>query len=74
MNTEITKYVHATYFNHFGVEKIRFGVEYLWGDGITSTEEKKWATRRTLITPAFDTVRIGNLENRSLGRHVDRLG
>lgn len=35
MDPEITKYVHATYFDHFGVEKVRSGAEYLWGDGIT---------------------------------------
>ncbi|CAJ2505925.1 Uu.00g000550.m01.CDS01 [Anthostomella pinea] len=29
MDTDITKYVHATYFDHFGVEKIRSGIEYL---------------------------------------------
>ncbi|CAG8948741.1 hypothetical protein HYFRA_00001862 [Hymenoscyphus fraxineus] len=73
MNPEITKYVHATYFDHFGVEKIRSGAEYLWGDGITVVEGEKWFVRRKLIKPSFDVVHIGNLENRSLGRHVDRL-
>jgi cytochrome P450 monooxygenase len=73
MNPDVTKYVHATYFDYFGVEKIRAGVEHLWGDGITSTEGKKWADRRKLIKPAFDVVHISNLQNRSLGKHVDRL-
>jgi cytochrome P450 monooxygenase len=73
MNPEVTKYVHATYFDHVGIEKIRAGVEYLWGDGITSLEGKRWAARRKLIMPAFDVVHIGNLENRSLGKHVDRV-
>ncbi|KAI1854059.1 hypothetical protein JX265_003617 [Neoarthrinium moseri] len=73
MNPEVTKYVHATYFDYFGVEKIRSGVEYLWGDGMTSLEGERWASRRKLIKPAFDVVHIGNLENRSLGKHVDRL-
>ncbi|TVY82546.1 Cytochrome P450 monooxygenase lepH [Lachnellula suecica] len=73
MDPEITKYVHATYFDHFGVEKLRSGVEHLWGDGITVVEGDKWATRRKLIKPSFDVVHIANLENRGLGRHVGRL-
>ena len=73
MDPEITKLVHATYFDHFGVEGIRSGAEYLWGDGITVVEGEKWAVRRKLIKPSFDVVRIGNLENRSLARHVEKL-
>lgn len=73
MNPQITKCVHATYFENFGVEKIRSGAEYLWGDGITVVEGEKWAVRRRLIKPSFDVVHIGNLENRSLRRHVGRL-
>lgn len=73
MNPEITKCVHATNFDNFGVESIRSGAEYLWGDGITVVEGEKWAVRRKLIKPSFDVVHIGNLENRSLGRHVERL-
>ncbi|KAM7215549.1 Cytochrome P450 [Rhypophila decipiens] len=73
MDPNITKYVHATYFDHFGVEKIRSGAEHLWGDGITVVEGEKWATRRKLIKPAFDVVHISNLENRSLATHVERL-
>lgn len=73
MDPELTKYTHATFFDHFGVEKIRSGAEYLWGDGITVVEGEKWAVRRKLIKPSFDVVHIGNLENRSLGTHVARL-
>jgi hypothetical protein len=73
MNPEITKYVHATYFDHFGVERLRSGAEYLWGDGITVVEGEKWAARRKLIKPSLDVVHIANLENRNLGRHVERL-
>jgi cytochrome P450 len=73
MDPNITKYVHATYFDHFGVEKIRSGAEYLWGDGITVVEGEKWAVRRKLIKPSLDVVHIANLENRSLGTHVERL-
>ncbi|KAF2113244.1 cytochrome P450 monooxygenase [Lophiotrema nucula] len=73
MNPDITKYVHATYFDNFGVEKIRSGAEYLWGDGITVTEGERWAARRKLIKPAFDAVHISNLENRGLEKHVERL-
>ncbi|KAI1273562.1 cytochrome P450 [Xylaria sp. FL0933] len=73
MNPDITKYVHATYFDHFGVEKIRSGIEYLWGDGITVVDGDKWAARRRLIKPAFDVAHISNLENRSLARHVAKL-
>ncbi|KAI1416605.1 cytochrome P450 [Hypoxylon sp. FL1857] len=61
------------FFEHFGVEEIRSGAEYLWGDGITVVDGEKWATRRKLIKPSFDVVHIGNLENRSLGTHVARL-
>ncbi|KAI1073725.1 cytochrome P450 [Whalleya microplaca] len=73
MNPELTKYTHATFFDHFGVEKIRSGAEYLWGDGITVVEGEKWAARRKLIKPSFDVVHIGNLDNRNLGTHVSRL-
>lgn len=73
MDPELTKYTHATFFDHFGVEKIRSGAEYLWGDGITVVEGEKWAARRKLIKPSFDVVHIGNLENRNLGTHVSRL-
>ncbi|KAI0438428.1 cytochrome P450 [Xylaria telfairii] len=73
MNPEITKYVHATYFDHFGVEKIRSGIEYLWGDGITVVDGAKWAARRKSIKPAFDVVHISNLQNRSLASHVEKL-
>ncbi|KAI1762263.1 cytochrome P450 [Hypoxylon sp. FL1150] len=65
MNPELTKYTHATFFDHFGVKKIRSGAEYLWGDGITVVEGEKWAASRKLIKPSFDT--------RSLGTHVARL-
>ncbi|KAI1269178.1 cytochrome P450 [Xylariaceae sp. FL1019] len=73
MNPEITKYVHATYFEHFGIEKIRTGIEYLWGDGITIVDGDKWMARRRLIKPSFDVVHISNLENRSLAGHVAKL-
>ncbi|KAF7541499.1 hypothetical protein G7054_g523 [Neopestalotiopsis clavispora] len=73
MNPEITKFVHATYFDHFGVEHIRSGAEYLWGDGITVVDGEKWAARRKLIKPAFEVIHIANLENRNLGKHVERL-
>ncbi|KAI0484191.1 cytochrome P450 [Xylariaceae sp. FL0804] len=73
MDSEITKYVHATYFEHFGVEKIRSGIEYLWGDGITVVDGEKWASRRKLIKPSLDVAHIANLENRSLASHVARL-
>lgn len=73
MDPNLTKYVHATYFDNFGVERIRSGIEYLWGDGITVVDGEKWAARRKLIKPAFDVAHIANLENRSLSRHVDRL-
>jgi cytochrome P450 monooxygenase len=73
MDPEITKAVHATYFDNFGVEKIRSGAEYLSGDGITVVEGQKWATRRKLIKHSFDVVHIANLENRSLDRHVGKL-
>ena len=73
MDPNITKYVHATYFDHFGVERIRSGAEYLWGDGITVVEGEKWATRRRLLKPSFDVVHVANLENRSLGKHIARL-
>ncbi|KAI1753271.1 hypothetical protein F4782DRAFT_497378 [Xylaria castorea] len=66
MNPEITKHVHATYFDHFGVEKIRSSIEYLWGDGIIVVEGEKWAARQKSIKPSFDVVHIVNLENRSL--------
>ncbi|KAI1817470.1 cytochrome P450 [Poronia punctata] len=73
MNPEITKYVHATFFDHFGVEKIRSGIEYLWGDGITVVDGDKWAARRKSIKPSFDVAHIANMENRSLASHVDKL-
>jgi hypothetical protein len=73
MDPEITKLTHATYFDHFGVEKIRSGAEYLWGDGITVVEGEKWAKRRKLIKPTFDVAHIANLENRGLSRHVENL-
>ena len=73
MDPRITKFTHATYFDNFGVEKIRSGAEYLWGDGITVVEGEKWATRRKLIKPTFDVVHIANLENRGLAQHVERL-
>ncbi|KAI0395498.1 cytochrome P450 [Xylariaceae sp. FL0594] len=73
MNPEITKYVHATYFDHFGIEEIRSGIEYLWGDGITVVDGERWAARRKSIKPAFDVVHIANLENRSLATHVEKL-
>ncbi|KAI0144616.1 cytochrome P450 [Xylariaceae sp. FL1272] len=70
---EITKYVHAAYFEHFGVEKIRTGIEHLWGDGITIVDGDKWMARRRLIKPSFDVVHISNMENRSLAGHVAKL-
>jgi cytochrome P450 monooxygenase len=73
MDPEITKLTHATYFDHFGVEKIRSGAEYLWGDGITVVEGEKWATRRKLIKPTFDVAHVANLENRGLSQHVESL-
>lgn len=73
MDPEITKFTHATYFDSFGVEKIRSGAEYLWGDGITVVEGERWAARRKLIKPTFDVAHIANLENRGLARHVERL-
>ncbi|KAK5633129.1 hypothetical protein RRF57_008843 [Xylaria bambusicola] len=41
VDPKITKYVRATYFNHFGIEKIRSGIEYLWDDGITVVDKEK---------------------------------
>ncbi|KAI0015401.1 cytochrome P450 [Xylariomycetidae sp. FL0641] len=73
MDPEITKYVHATYFDHFGVENIRTGIEYLWGDGITVVDGERWAARRRLIKPAFDVAHLANLENRSLAGHVAKF-
>jgi cytochrome P450 monooxygenase len=74
MDPEITKCVHATHFEYFGVENIRNGpVKNLWGDGITMVDGQKWANRRALIKPAFDVVHIVNVNNRSLDEHVQRL-
>lgn len=56
MDPTLTKYVHATYFDHFSVANIHSGIEYLRGDGITVVDGEKWAARRKLITPAFDVV------------------
>jgi cytochrome P450 monooxygenase len=72
MDPDITKYIHETYFGHFGAENLRSGAENLWGDGITVVEGEKWATRRKLTKPWFDVAHIANLENRSLGRHFER--
>ncbi|KUJ20857.1 cytochrome P450 [Mollisia scopiformis] len=38
-----------------------------------SPKGEKWAIRRKLIKPSFDVIHIANLDNRSLGRHVERL-
>ncbi|KAF2190062.1 cytochrome P450 [Zopfia rhizophila CBS 207.26] len=74
MDPEITKCVHATQFDYFGVENIRASpVKNLWGDGITMVDGEKWANRRALIKPSFDVVHISNINNRSLGEHVKRL-
>lgn len=73
MDPLLTKYVHATYFDHFGVENIRSGAEYLWGDGITVVDGDKWAARRKLIKPSFDVAHVANLQNRSLAQHVERF-
>jgi cytochrome P450 monooxygenase len=73
MDPEVTKHVHATYFEHFGAENIRSGAEYLWGDGITVVEGEKWATRRKLLKPSFDVVHIANLDNRSLAGQLEDL-
>ncbi|KAF2812870.1 cytochrome P450 [Mytilinidion resinicola] len=74
IDPHITKYVHATHFNQFGVENIRIkAAPHLWGDGITMVDGERWANRRALIKPSFDVVHISNLGNRSLETHVQRL-
>ncbi|KAF2648990.1 cytochrome P450 [Lophiostoma macrostomum CBS 122681] len=74
MDPEITKCVHATHFDYFGVENIRASpVKNLWGDGITMVDGDKWVNRRALIKPSFDAVHIANVDDRGLGDHVHRL-
>lgn len=74
IDPEVSKCVHATHFDKFGVEPIRYDPKnILWGDGISMMDGERWSTRRSLIKPTFNVAHISNLDNRSLAHNVDRL-
>ncbi|KAI9674943.1 MAG: hypothetical protein M1822_009005 [Bathelium mastoideum] len=72
IDPEIAKAVHATYFEHFGMQPLRYQRgKRLFGNGIVIVDDPIWSHARALIRPSFDKVHVANFGR--LQHHVDRF-
>lgn len=66
---EVSKAVHATYFENFGLQGLRYDTAvHLWGNGIIVVDGPHWKHGRALIKSSFDVVHLANMER--LGKHT----
>ncbi|KAI9696877.1 MAG: hypothetical protein M1820_008031 [Bogoriella megaspora] len=72
IDPEISKAFHATHFEEFGLEPLRYeNGKRLFGNGILVVDGPKWAHGRALIRPSFETVHIANFQR--LKPHTDNF-
>ena len=70
IDPEISKALHATHFEEFGLEPLRYeNGKRLFGNGILVVDGPQWAHARALIRPSFERVHIANFER--LKPHTD---
>jgi hypothetical protein len=70
IDPEVSKAVHATFFDNFGLQGLRYNTAtHLWGNGIIVVDGSHWKHGRALIRSSFDVVHIANMER--LRKHTD---